>query len=149
MSEVTENIVVERSVFRIAPPEVTATWARVVGFFSPVFAQCKTHDPDDVRQAILLQKAQLWVQWNSTDAVIECAFVTEFIGYPKGVWVRLWLGGAAPDAKVDYHAVQGALTLWARQNSARGFEIVGRHGWLRKFPEAVLEGLCMRSTFDG
>lgn len=149
MSEVAErNAVVERAVFRVALPDISATWAHVLPFFAPIFASSRTHLPDDVRLILLAQQAQLWVQWNTVTATIEAAFVTEFIKYPRGIWVRLWLGGAPAESLVDYDAVRGALTLWARQNGARGFEIVGRHGWLRKLPEAVLEGLSMRSTFD-
>src|ERR1700761_8545632 len=144
MSEVIENKTVERAVFRVAPPDISATWAMVKNFFNPIWADCQTHVADDVLKILLLQQSQLWVQWNSTEGKIEAAFVTEFIGYPKGMWIRLWLGGGAPDAKVDYQAVRGALTVWARQNCARGFEIIGRHGWLRKFHDAKVEGLCMR-----
>lgn len=149
MSETAEHDkVISRAVFRVKPPDVSGTWVNVVDFFKPIFATSKTHEPDDVRDILLTNKAQLWVQWNITEAKIEAAFVTEFVGYPMGVWIRLWLGGAAHDAKVDYKAVEGALTIWARQNCCRGFEIVGRHGWLRKFPSAVVEGLCLRTTFD-
>jgi len=149
MSETVEHDQgIKRAVFAVKPCDVSATWANVVDFFKPIFATSRTHEPNDVRDILLTQKAQLWVQWNITEAKIEAAFVTEFIGYPMGVWIRLWLGGAAHDAKVDYQAVERALTNFARQNSCRGFEIVGRHGWLRKFPSAVVEGLCLRTTFD-
>jgi hypothetical protein len=80
---------------------------------------------------------------------MEAAFVTEFVGYPKGIWVRLWMAGTARETAVDYDAVRGALTIWAKHNKARGFEIIGRQGWLRKLGESRLEGLCLRSVFDG
>jgi hypothetical protein len=137
------------NVFRVALPDISATWARLTPLFAPIFAKAVTHEPEDVRQILLAQEAQLWVQWNVETKTIEAAFVTQFVKYPRGIWVRLWLGGALPDVPVDYDGVRGALTFWARQNGARGFEIVGRQGWLRRLPEAVLEGLCLRSTFDG
>jgi hypothetical protein len=150
MSEVQEETeVVERAVFRVQLTDISATWELVKGYFAPVFAEAKTHTPEDVRLILLRQGAQLWVQWNLGTQAIEAAFVTEMVIYPRGVWVRLWLGGAQPGAKVDYQAVRGAMTLFATQNGAMGFEITGRHGWLRKFPEAVVEGLMMRVTFDG
>ena len=150
MSETAEHDkVIERAVFTVKPTDISATWANVVWILQANFCRMsKTHEPDDVRDILLTQKAQLWVQWNITEAKIEAAFVTEFVGYPMGVWIRLWLGGAAHDAKVDYQAVERALTNFARQNACRGFEIIGRHGWLRKFPSAVVEGLCLRTTFD-
>jgi hypothetical protein len=137
------------SVFRIAPPEITATWERVVGFFAPIFADCKTHNEEDVRLSLLIQTSQLWIQWNAETKVIEAAFVTEFANYPRGLWVRLWLAGVNGNVKVDYDAVRGAITVWAKQNKALGFEITGRQGWLRKLCEARLEGVCLRSVFDG
>lgn len=148
LEEPTAGMVEERAVFRVSPPDICPTWAVIEPFFCPVFQDCKTHLPEDVRDILLSQQAQLWVQWNGTVRQIEAAFVTEFVKYPRGIWVRLWLGGAKMDKKVDYRAVRGALTIWARNNGCRGFEIIGRHGWLRKFPESVVEGLCMRTTFD-
>lgn len=149
MSDAMENQeVIERAVFRVQLADVTPTWAIVSSFFAPIFADAKTHTPEDVRQILLAGRAQLWVQWRIQEQEIEASFVTEFVTYPRGVWIRLWLGGARPGTKVDYHAVKGAMTLFARQNGARGFEITGRHGWLRRFPEAVVEGLMMRVTFD-
>lgn len=135
-------------VFRVSVPDISATWANVVPMFTKLFAESKTHEAEDVRQTLLVQAAQLWVQWNTETATIEAAFVTEFVKYPRGIWLRLWLGGALPDAPLDYDLVRDALTVWAKQNGARGFEIIGRPGWLRKLHEAKLEGLCLRSTFD-
>lgn len=137
-----------RVVFCVAPQDVDAAWSVSSRFLGKVFAESKTHTADDVRDILLEKRANLWVQWCIDTGIVEAAFVTEFVKYPKGVWVRLWLGGAHSGSGVDYLLAEDALTKWAKQNGCRGFEIVGRHGWARKFPDAVVEGLCMRTTFS-
>ena len=139
----------DRSVFRVSLPNVTAAWGHVLPWFASIFADRLTHTPEDVRQLLLAERAQLWVQFCEKTGEVEAAFVTEFAVYPRGVWVRIWLGAAPPKVEIHYEMVRAAMSEWARMNGCRGFEIIGRHGWLRKFPEATVEGLAMRVTFDG
>ena len=138
-----------RSIFRVSVPNISSTWAYIQPWFASIFADKPTHTPDDVWQMLLAERAQLWIQFCQETGAIEAAFVTEFAAYPRGVWVRIWLGAAPPKVKIHYNMVKAAMNEWARMHGARGFEIIGRHGWLHKFPEAVVEGLCMRVTFDG
>ena len=138
-----------RAVFRVALPNLAATWAIVSPWMASIFADRPTHTPDDVFRSLLAEQSQLWVQFCQDDGAIEAAFVTEFAVYPKGIWVRIWLGAAPPRVKIEYDLVRAAMTEWARMHGARGFEVTGRHGWLHKFPEATVEGLTMRITFDG
>lgn len=153
MSETAEHQVdipiSERAIFRVQLTDISSTWALVKGYFAPIFADCVTHTPEDVRLLLLDQRAQLWVQWNVVTGIIEAAFVTEMVVYPRGVWVRVWLGGVRPGEKADTRGVRGAIVLFAKQNGALGLEVTGRHGWLRRFPDAKVEGLMMRVTFDG
>src|SRR5271157_2675030 len=135
-----------RSVFRVALPNVTPVWNQVAPWFEPIFAERPTHNAHDVWKIIMSEQAQLWVQWCQDQQRIESAFVTEFGVYPRGVWVRIWLGAALPKTNVEYSLIQAAMSEWARTHGARGFEIIGRHGWLHKFPEAKVEGLAMRVT---
>jgi len=140
---------IDRSVFRVSLPNVTPAWFRVLPWFASIFADRPTHTPEDVRLSLLAERSQLWVQFCEASGEVEAAFVTEFAVYPRGVWVRIWLGAAPPKVKIHYELVRAAMSEWARMNGCRGFEIIGRHGWMHKFPEATVEGLAMRVTFDG
>jgi hypothetical protein len=139
---------IPRSVFRVQVPNITPAWNVLMPLFQPIFDDRPTHTAEDVRLLLMAQQAQLWIQWNQDTAQMEAAFVTEFAVYPRGIWVRIWLGAAQPKTKVEYSLVRAAMTEYARTNGCRGFEVNGRHGWIHKFPEAKVEGLAMRVTFE-
>lgn len=104
-----------------------------------------THTDEDVRRALLAGQSQLWAQIE--DDVVQAVAVTEFISYPRGVFVRVWIAGARDDTRMDTDAFYDLLTDWAQRHRCCGFEAIGRHGWLRKVPQARVAGLVMRVVF--
>lgn len=124
------------------PDNVAPLWPQLAALFKPALAMVSTHDIDDVRRAILSMRAQLWVQMVG-DVVVSAA-TTEFVDYPKGLWVRVWMVGAVPDRKMDIDSFVEMLNRWRADNKCVGFEWIGRHGWLKHFPDARTEGLVMR-----
>lgn len=128
-------------VFRVMPENVTALWPQLEALFVPALALVSTHKAEDVRRAIIAGRAQLWAQISGS--LVIAAATTEFIDYPVGLYVRVWLAGARPDMRLDNEAFFEALNRWRETNRCVGFEAIGRHGWLRKYPARV-EGLVMR-----
>jgi len=129
-------------IFQVAVANVTPLWPQLESILAPALALTSTHDPEDIRRALLGQAAHLWIQWNGEH--VEAAVVSEFVHYPRGIWVRAWLAGARDDARMDDRGFHEALMAWCKMHGCIGFEAVGRHGWLRKFPDAHAEGLVMR-----
>lgn len=130
-------------VLRVAPDNITPLWPQVVPLLGKVLDRARTHDAEDVRRMLLVQTAQLWIQWNER---VEAAVVTEFVTYPKGLFVRLWLAGALPQITVEWVALEDMIGGWAKANHCAGLELVGRMGWLRRFPKAAFEGIVMRKA---
>jgi hypothetical protein len=133
-------------VFRVAPTNVTPLWPKIEPAVAELLHDRPTHTSEDVRQSLLKESAQLWIQmWREPEAFI----VTEFAVYPRGTWVRVWECGTLPGFRLNTRAFFDQLEMWRKMHGCRGFEAIGRHGWLRRVPSASPEGLVMRSTVDG
>lgn len=129
------------AVMRVMPENIAALWPQLAALFRPALAMTSTHTAEDVRRALMAMRAQLWVQMDGD--VVEAAATTEFIDYPTGLFVRVWHAGARRDRKMDDAAFFDVLDTWRDRNGCIGFEAIGRHGWLKKYPGRV-EGLIMR-----
>jgi len=132
------------SVMRVMPENVMRLWPQLEDLFLPALAMTSTHSADDVRRALMSMQAQLWAQMDET--TVEAACTTEFVNYPAGMYIRVWHAGARRDRRMNDDAFYRVLNDWREANGCVGFEAVGRHGWLRKFPKARVEGLIMRYT---
>jgi len=133
---------ISSEIMRIMPEHVTPLWPQFEAIFVPALRLVSTHTPEDVRRAVLIGRAQLWAQMDG--GTVEAAATTEFVDYPVGVFVRVWLAGCRSDRDFMYDGFYELMERWRENNRCVGFEAIGRHGWLRKFPRAKVEGLVMR-----
>lgn len=131
-------------VFMVAQENVLPLWPGVAELFAPLIDPRPTHDIGDVLASILAQRSQLWVQWHNG---LEGAFVTEFASYPKGTWVRVWLLAVHPDKRMSDDIFK-QVDRWRHATDCRGIEVIGRLGWLRRFPDAENEGAVIRLTME-
>lgn len=129
------------AIMRIMPDNVMPLWPQFAALFTPAMRAVSTHTIEDVRKAILAMRAQLWAQMSGD--TVEAAATTEFVEYPAGLFVRVWLAGARKDCRFDDSGFYSLMDRWREANGCVGFEAIGRHGWLRKFPARV-EGLILR-----
>lgn len=130
-------------ILRLAPENVAILWPQVAELIQPAVDLVSTHTISDVHHAILSMRAQLWVEVHA-DKHVVAAVITEFVSYPVGLFVRAWVAGAHPKEPMDTDAMFEKIDHFRAINNAIGFEAIGRHGWLRKFPGAKVEGLVMR-----
>lgn len=98
---------------------------------------------DDLRDLLLTEKAQLWVQWGER---LEAIIATDIVTYPRGQWLRLFAAATVDGFALDDESFEDVLTQFRDVNDCRGFEVIGRMGWLRRFPEARFVGAVMRVT---
>ena len=131
------------AVFPVTVDNVMRLWPHWEPVLKRALRDVETHDPLDVRRMVLGEQAHLWVQWDNR---LEAFVVSEFVTYPRGTWLRLWLAASAPDAQMNSDAFEDVLSAWKDANNCRGFEIIGRMGWLKRFPEARFAGAVLRTT---
>lgn len=82
-----------------------------------------THTLEDVRDAIIAKKAQLW--WGKSSVV-----VTEIEVTPRKKILRFWLaGGVIEEIELMYKLI----SEWGRDLGCDSALIVGRKGWERTF----------------
>lgn len=133
----------EPRVIRVMVENVMPLWPQWEPLLKRALHGIETHDAFDIRRAVLGEAAQLWVQW--ADA-LHAFVVSEIVTYPKGSWLRLWLAATAPGVLIEGDKFEDALAEFRDASGCRGFEIIGRMGWLRRFPEARFVGAVMRTT---
>lgn len=129
------------TVMRVMPEHVTALWPQVEPLLAPELAMTHTHAPEDVRKAIVSGFAHLWIQYSDR---VEAAAVTEFVTYPLGLSLRVWLGGASSESRMKRREFREVTGKFAALNGCKWLEACGRHGWLKVFPESEYVGVLMR-----
>lgn len=127
---------------RIMPENVTPLWPQFEALFVPALRMVSTHTSEDVRRAVMAMRAQLWAQMAGD--IVEAAATTEFVDYPVGMFVRVWLAGSRPNNKFDEKAFFDVLDRWREQHGCVGFEAIGRAGWIKRLPQAGIEGVVFR-----
>ena len=133
-------------IYRVFPWNISQNWQQFADVLAPAIAMTPTHNAEDVRLACMSGRADMWAQWE--EPIVESAAVTEFISYPRGLWLRIWLGACRPDRKQDSAGFLREFKQWARVNGCLGIEIAGRMGWARRFPEFKIEGVGMRMFLE-
>ena len=133
-----------RGLLRIMPENVTPLWPQIVPLFAPVLARISTHTAEDIRRSVIAMRSQLWCDMEGS--TVRAALVTEFVDYPAGLFLSVFMAGADPAAPLAQAAWFNLLDGWRKAHGAIGFEATGRHGWLRRVPGARAEGLIMRMT---
>lgn len=130
--------------FRLAVENVGPLWPQLEPLIVRAIGRRPTHTADDVRHMIYGHACHPWVQME--DATVRAMAITEFASYPQGIWLRCWLNAAVPEIKQDDQAFVDAMTPWAEAHGCRGFEASGRLGWVKRFPDFVVEGVVIRYT---
>lgn len=128
--------------FRVAVENVGELWPQVEPLVTQGLRGIPTHDAEDVRKLIYAHECHLWVQVDMP--VVEAIVVTQFKAYPKGVALLAWIISALPEPGFETEETLWALSAWARSHNCKWLEASGRHGWVRRIPQAVVEGLIMR-----
>jgi hypothetical protein len=131
------------TVFRVALEYVTPLWPQLEPLVARALEGHLPHDVEDMRKMLLGGNTQLWVQWDGER--VEAMAMTEFAPFPQGVWVRVILVAARPDARLDSEAFFTAITQWKDMHGCRGLEAIGRVGWARRFPSMKQVGVLLRS----
>lgn len=131
-------------VFPVTPENALGLWPQWEPLLRRAMRDVETHDVMDVRRLVLGEHAQFWIQWRAN--TLEAFVISEFVTYPKGVWLRLWIAATAPGAVLEEEKFEEVLSQFRDENNCRGFEIVGRMGWARRFRYARFVGVVLRTT---
>lgn len=128
----------------IAPATLDALWPHWEPLLKRALRHVETHNSDDVRELVSEGYAQLWVQWSGS--ALEAFIVSEVVTYPRGKWLRLWLAATADGALMDNERFEDATSEFRDAEECKGYEIIGRLGWLKRFRDLRFEGAVMRTT---
>src|SRR6266481_5449932 len=131
----------EHRVVQLAPTNIQALWSQIATIIKPAVDQVSTHKVQDIYRSVMSMRAQMWAELVGTEVVT--AVVTEFVDYPAGLYLRIWLCAAKPGSPMDNDMWLEEMDRYRDASGAIGFEAIGRMGWLKRFPLKV-EGLVMR-----
>lgn len=113
----------------VFPANIEKVWPHVEPLLAPAIERFGTHSVDDMRKVLLSGNAQLWLQWANGEA--DAAGVTEFVNYPRGLWLRIWLMGARDGAKILWEEFKKHIMGFAYANHCAGIRHEGRKGWIK------------------
>lgn len=133
------------TILRVMPTNVTELWPQIEPLIIAATDGPMTHTTDDVRRELMASHAELWIQWSDR---VEAACVTRFMSHPRGLWLRIWLLGAAPMVGMDWPGFRRLIEIWGRAHNCVEMEFHGRLGWARKFPDARVIGIVARVPFS-
>ena len=111
------------------------TWKKAKPLLERALKHQNTHTIDNVKQAIIENKAQLWCGEKSV-------IVTEILQHPAKAECRIWLAAGNKEELVS--VMLKDVESWAKGGGCRNISIVGRKGWMRVLkdyyqPHTVLE----------
>lgn len=129
-------------IFRVYPEHIAGLWSQIEPLLERALERTSTHNAEDVRKSLLGGYSQLWCQMSGD--TVEAFTTTEFVSYPRGVYVRVCWAGARSDCKMQIKRFVELTCDWCHQHDCIGIEASGRHGWLRFVPGATVEGQVMR-----
>lgn len=127
------------------PVNIEALWPEIQEMIQPILTIEDTHDPEHIRDALLSGNAQIWVQWSDH---IDGLAITEFVTFPKCMWLRVWLGSARKGRKTNWFTIKDMIYRFAKAHGCVGVRIDGRAGWKRLFPEAQQHAVILTHRFS-
>lgn len=99
-----------------------AEWDRCSAWIEAALAYDPTHNLDDVREAVLTDRARFWPGH-------ACAIVTEVSTWPRMKTGHIWLAGG--DMIEMQHVFQPQIEAHFRAEGCALSIITGRRGWSR------------------
>lgn len=114
-------------IFKVLPAHVMTVWPQVSRMLQPAVDRAGTHTIEDVRKKVITGYSDLWVQCAGDK--VSAAMVTEFAHFPKGIWLNMWLAGAAKETPFEDALWEPHIIEFARFNGCTGIHWIGRKGW--------------------
>ncbi len=133
-------------VFLVAVENVMPLWDALRPLILKELLAIPTHSEEDVRKAIMSGACRLWVQWSDH---VEAMVLTDFVSYPRGLALRVWMGASYGADNMDWRGFRSALDEWAVACGCKWIDACGRLGWLRRFSDARMAGVFMRIPVNG
>lgn len=119
-------------VFMINNINVPNIWSQIEPILEPAIKLFGTHELEDVRKSIMCGNSHLWAE---LDIEAKAAAVTEFVSYPKGLWLRIWLFGVKNGVNAAWEEFEKNIIEFAKLSKCIGIEHYGREGWQRRDPK--------------
>ena len=137
----------ERLFTRLAVENVAPLWPQIHDLLKLDEGIGITHSIEDIHKMILSHRIDAWIQFFKPFSVLEAVVITEFVGYPRGLFLRAWIACALPTAKLDVDSFYHLISAWAFNNDCVGMIATGRRGWFRKFSNVKNDSYTSRIMF--
>lgn len=123
-------------------------WPLVQQPISSVLANNIAFTAQGVHDSLVAGSNTLWLRHakdNQRD--IAACYVTTFAQYDTGLFLVVFICSAMNDHDFNYAATVEFFTELGKSCGAVGWEVVGRSGWGKKYPQLRREGTVFRSLF--
>jgi hypothetical protein len=133
-------------IMRLATENIPALWPQLEPLIVRSLFDTPTTTAEDVFRMLMAYRADAWVQIQPETTTVQALSITDYESTPQGVWLRVWLCAVADGYRLKTQEFRSAIERWKTRQRCRGLSLVGRHGWVKLFPDAKVEGVMMRTT---
>ncbi|CAM6001449.1 unnamed protein product [Sphagnum balticum] len=113
---------------RLSVMNVAALWPQIEELLKLDKSLGLTHNLNDIHKMIMAHRVDVWIQFYKPFNCLEALVITEFVNYPRGLFLRAWIACCLPTAKLDDEAFYHLISNWASNNNCIGMQAVGGGG---------------------
>lgn len=134
--------------FCLSPTDVTTEtiWSDMEPLLSRFAAATGEASPDQIRNGVAQEMLQLWGLQDAER--VRAVTITELSDTPRGLLCTIRI--AASDDSVPppiQERMLDTIANWAREKGCVALRIVGRKGWLKRFPQFKQTAIVMEWAF--
>jgi hypothetical protein len=129
-------------VFQLPPHTIEVLWPSLRVWLNPAIERSRGLVTEDItRDKCASGTWQCWVAYHGTE--LKAAVVTRIITAPSGVKLldAILAGGA--DRRLWQRPIVERLKDFAKEEECSSFQLLGRKGWERVYPEFKVEQIVM------
>lgn len=128
--------------------KIPSMWEVLHSYLEPQYRDSLAEDVSDVYHALLCGDYSLWFGYTSDKNEPDFCVITYLQNYPRGYFLFVAATFVFAGKKYDPQAVLKFFSDVGKALDCIGYEIIGRAGWERVYPQAHKQGVVLRATFD-
>lgn len=133
--------------YQIKSEEIAGWWENlkpIIWQSIKAFEVDDLYGAEDLKRLIKSGDMQCWVSFSGDESLesINTVGITQIAQYPKCKVLQIVAAACEKDS--NWGACSSIVFDWARANKCKYYEISGRKGWAKIFPEAKQLGIHLR-----
>lgn len=127
----------------VSPEQAALSWH----IFEPLIRRCTDksngcYEPIDILKEVLNGDQVMWAAWDKERGAVDAVMTTQVVNLPRRrICKVVWVAGDRMETWVAEFVE--TIEKYAKEKGCTGGKGFMRRGWLRVWPGAVEEGVCI------